>query len=50
MRTTSLQEACATIPDGASLMIGGSIGVGNPGRLGACRALVIPGRIETMAL
>jgi acetate CoA/acetoacetate CoA-transferase alpha subunit len=33
MRTTSLQEACAMIPDGASLMIGGFMGVGSPERL-----------------
>ena len=33
MRTTSLQEACAMIPDGASVMIGGFMGVGSPERL-----------------
>jgi acetate CoA/acetoacetate CoA-transferase alpha subunit len=33
MRTISLQEACAKIPDGASLMIGGFMGVGSPERL-----------------
>jgi len=33
MRTTSLQEACAMIPDGASLMIGGFMGVGSPERV-----------------
>ncbi len=33
MRTTSLHDACAMIPDGASLMIGGFMGVGSPERL-----------------
>ena len=33
MRTTSLQEVCAMIPDGASVMIGGFMGVGSPERL-----------------
>jgi acetate CoA/acetoacetate CoA-transferase alpha subunit len=33
MQTTSLQDAVAMIPDGASLMIGGFMGVGTPGRL-----------------
>ena len=33
MRTTSLQEACNMIPDGASLMIGGFMGVGSPERV-----------------
>src|SRR6188768_3910457 len=33
MRTTSPQEACAMIPDGASVMIGGFMGVGSPERL-----------------
>src|SRR6187401_2536093 len=33
MRTTWLQDACAMIPDGASVMIGGFMGVGSPERL-----------------
>jgi len=33
MRTISLQDAVAFIPDGASLMIGGFMGVGTPERL-----------------
>ena len=33
MRTVSLQDAVALIPDGASLMIGGFMGVGTPERL-----------------
>lgn len=33
MRTIPLQEAVAMIPDGASLMIGGFMGVGTPERL-----------------
>ncbi len=33
MRTTPLEEAVAPIPDGASLMIGGFMGVGTPERL-----------------
>ncbi len=33
MQTISLQEAVARIPDGASLMIGGFMGVGTPERL-----------------
>jgi acetate CoA/acetoacetate CoA-transferase alpha subunit len=33
MRTISLQDAVALIPDGASLMIGGFMGVGSPERL-----------------
>lgn len=33
MRTTSVEEAVAIIPDGASLMIGGFMGVGSPERV-----------------
>ena len=33
MRTLSLADAVALIPDGASLMIGGFMGVGTPERL-----------------
>jgi acetate CoA/acetoacetate CoA-transferase alpha subunit len=33
MKTTSLEEAVAGIPDGASLMIGGFMGVGTPERV-----------------
>ena len=33
MRTTTLEAAVATIPDGASLMIGGFMAVGTPERL-----------------
>jgi acetate CoA/acetoacetate CoA-transferase alpha subunit len=33
MRTTTAEEAAALIPDGASLMIGGFMGVGTPERL-----------------
>lgn len=33
MRTTSVEEAVAVIPDGASLMIGGFMGVGTPERV-----------------
>jgi len=33
MKTVSLQDAVALIPDGASLMIGGFMGVGTPERL-----------------
>ena len=33
MKTVSLQEAVGMIPDGASLMIGGFMGVGTPERL-----------------
>jgi acetate CoA/acetoacetate CoA-transferase alpha subunit len=33
MRTVSLEDAVALIPDGASLMIGGFMGVGTPERL-----------------
>ncbi len=33
MKTISLENAVATIPDGASLMIGGFMGVGTPERL-----------------
>jgi acetate CoA/acetoacetate CoA-transferase alpha subunit len=33
MRTTSVEEAAAMIPDGASLMIGGFMGVGTPERV-----------------
>ncbi|MGH8119762.1 MAG: 3-oxoacid CoA-transferase subunit A [Gammaproteobacteria bacterium] len=33
MQTISLDQAVAMIPDGASLMIGGFMGVGTPGRL-----------------
>ena len=33
MRTTTLEQAVARIPDGASLMIGGFMGVGTPERL-----------------
>ena len=33
MSTTSLKEAVARIPNGASLMIGGFMGVGTPERL-----------------
>ena len=33
MRTTSLEEAVARIPDGASLMIGGFMAIGTPERL-----------------
>ena len=31
MKTISLQDAVAMIPDGASLMIGGFMAVGTPG-------------------
>jgi acetate CoA/acetoacetate CoA-transferase alpha subunit len=30
MKTTTFEEAVAQIPDGASLMIGGFMGVGTP--------------------
>src|SRR5258707_11343206 len=33
MRTIAVQEAVALIPDGASLMIGGFMGVGTPERV-----------------
>ena len=33
MRTTTAEEAASLIPDGASLMIGGFMGVGSPDRL-----------------
>ena len=33
MRTVSVEEAVAKIPDGASVMIGGFMGVGAPERL-----------------
>ena len=33
MKTIALQDAVAMIPDGASLMIGGFMGVGTPQRL-----------------
>ena len=33
MKTLSLEEAVALIPDGASVMIGGFMGVGTPERL-----------------
>lgn len=33
MRTTSVQEAVGRIPDGASLMVGGFMGVGTPERV-----------------
>ena len=33
MQTVSLEQAIARIPDGASLMIGGFMGVGSPERL-----------------
>ena len=33
MKTNSVEEAVAMIPDGARLMIGGFMGVGTPGRL-----------------
>ena len=33
MRTTSVADAVAKIPDGASLMIGGFMGVGTPERI-----------------
>jgi acetate CoA/acetoacetate CoA-transferase alpha subunit len=33
MKTTSLEEAVARIPDGASLMVGGFMGVGTPERV-----------------
>jgi acetate CoA/acetoacetate CoA-transferase alpha subunit len=33
MRTTTLETAVATIPDGASLMVGGFMGVGTPERI-----------------
>ena len=33
MRTTTLEEAIAKIPDGASLMVGGFMGVGTPERV-----------------
>jgi acetate CoA/acetoacetate CoA-transferase alpha subunit len=33
MKTISVEQAVATIPDGASLMIGGFMGVGSPERL-----------------
>jgi acetate CoA/acetoacetate CoA-transferase alpha subunit len=33
MRTTSLEEAVAQIPDGASVMVGGFMGVGTPERV-----------------
>ena len=33
MRTTTLEQAVAKIPDGASLMVGGFMGVGTPERL-----------------
>jgi acetate CoA/acetoacetate CoA-transferase alpha subunit len=33
MQTTTAEEAVARIPDGASLMIGGFMGVGSPGQL-----------------
>lgn len=33
MQTISLEKAVAMIPDGASLMVGGFMGVGTPGRL-----------------
>ena len=33
MQTISVEEAVAKIPDGASLMIGGFMGVGTPERL-----------------
>jgi acyl-CoA hydrolase len=33
MKTVSVEEAVALIPDGASLMVGGFMGVGTPERL-----------------
>jgi acetate CoA/acetoacetate CoA-transferase alpha subunit len=33
MQTISLEEAAAQVPDGASIMMGGFMGVGTPGRL-----------------
>jgi acetate CoA/acetoacetate CoA-transferase alpha subunit len=33
MRTISLEESAARVPDGASIMMGGFMGVGTPGRL-----------------
>ena len=33
MKTISLEQSVAMIPDGASLMIGGFMGVGTPERL-----------------
>jgi acetate CoA/acetoacetate CoA-transferase alpha subunit len=33
MRTVSLEKAVAMIPDGASVMVGGFMGVGTPERL-----------------
>jgi acetate CoA/acetoacetate CoA-transferase alpha subunit len=33
MRTISLEESAAQVPDGASIMMGGFMGVGTPGRL-----------------
>ena len=33
MKTIALKDAVAMIPDGASLMIGGFMGVGTPERL-----------------
>jgi acetate CoA/acetoacetate CoA-transferase alpha subunit len=33
MRTISVEQSIAMIPDGASLMIGGFMGVGTPERL-----------------
>jgi acetate CoA/acetoacetate CoA-transferase alpha subunit len=44
MQTISLQQAVALIPDGASLMIGGFMGVGSPQRL--IDELVLQGKRE----
>src|SRR5687767_3757781 len=33
MQTISVEKAVAMIPDGASLMVGGFMGVGTPGRI-----------------
>jgi acetate CoA/acetoacetate CoA-transferase alpha subunit len=39
MKTISLQNAVALIPDGASMMIGGFMGVGTPERLRATQRM-----------